>query len=355
MNCREIENHIYSYLEAELSPELCPELEEHLQVCVKCQDLLELTRMENAVLKDALAVDCPDEEFTRRVMDRIAERNKAISTATHKPVKKARPKAYWYVASAAAVILLFTAFAPGVYNELFGLNSQMKIAIRGTAENQNMVDKALEIAREDKIMAQMKEPLGDLSNHQPAETYSGKIDAGSGVADKASDKLEVSGDNPVDANAKVKIAMAEPPTNDVLYRTNGTRSDPSLSFLPESPNRYRSYAINVTGPIDDNTSMAVNLPQNFVMEKSINSESAVIYLYSDTKSNQAVEITILPYNTAAADFAQSDSPAEATTDPLPQQLEVIAKYDNNQYLIKLKSSLSNEELLKLAKEMRLGE
>ena len=256
MNCQQAENHIYQYCEANLSPELCLLLEEHLKTCENCRNLVELTRMENAVLKDALALDYLDDNFTRRVMNAVSARSMA-STMDQKPVSKPRAKRpYWYLATAAAIVLLFTAFAPGIYNNLFNQDSQMDVAIKDTARNQETVDKALEIARQENELTGDAAQFGSAAIQSfDAGTVTEYTDNASSTGTNETQHYNNQNNSPAstDQNAPVQIAMIDAPNAEILQDTNGnTRSaDSSVAFKTASPNRYRSYAVSVTDSMED--------------------------------------------------------------------------------------------------------
>ncbi len=80
-NCRELLGSLSSYIDGDLSPELCEELEKHLAGCTDCQVVLNTTKRTIDLVHSPLEKpDLPDE-----VRERLFKRLNLDSYLTPKP------------------------------------------------------------------------------------------------------------------------------------------------------------------------------------------------------------------------------------------------------------------------------
>lgn len=374
MNCQQIDKYVYEYCDGNLSPEIALQIEEHLTKCVTCNNMVQLTYMENAVLKDALTVDAIDDNFTSRVMGAVSARQTIQSQADIHSLKTSRTrKVSLFIAAAAAIVLLITGVLPDFYNtfNIGNKSAQFELATKDIADNQLESDQAL--VTDPDIFGTGSTPtnpttLNDGGSGDPGVTVSNN-DSGNTVSGSTS--INESTNN----NEVIQIAMRSvtdasvtdaPISEDISTKslqsdmTLGTRDDTSAALKVLSPNRYRSYAVSLANNADKVLVMPVDLPENYILNVSSDTGSVINFTYTEVNTNQTVEISVEPYSapmsymSVAADKEQQDnktSVAESST----QLLEVIAEYENIAYLVKIKSSLSNEELLNLAESIKLGQ
>lgn len=369
MNCQQIDKYVYEYCDGNLSPEIALQIEEHLTKCVTCNNMVQLTYMENAVLKDALTVDAIDDNFTSRVMGAVSARQTIQSQADIHSLKTSRTrKVSLFIAAAAAIVLLMTGVLPDFYNT-FNIGNEsalFELATKDIADKQSKYNQAL--VPDPEIYGTGSTPtnpttLNDGGSREPGTTVSNN-DSSNTVSGSTS--INESTNN----NEVIQIAMSSvtdaPVTEDISTEslqsdmTLGTRDDTSAALKVLSPNRYRSYAVSLANNADEVLVMPVNLPDNYILNVSSDAGSVINFTYTEVNTNQTVEISVEPYSapmsymSVAADKEQQDnktSVAESST----QLLEVIAEYENIAYLVKIKSSLSNEELLNLAESIKLGQ
>ena len=372
MNCQQIDKYIFEYCDGNLSPELNLQVEKHLTRCEECSTIVQLTYMENAVLKDTQLVNYLDDNFTRRVMNAVSARQASQSRAAINSLKSSRiRKVSLFLAAAAAVVMLMTGVLPDFYNtfNIGNQSAQFDLATKDIAEKNFKSNPAVvpDLAQE-----QIMHETGSTGN-AAAFNYGGSADPGTIVSNNDSAST-VSGSasikEPENNNEFMQIAMRSvtdtPVSEDISIElmqsdmTLGTRDDTSAALKTLSPNRYRSYAISLANNADEVLVMPVNLPENYILNVSSDAGSVINFTYTEVNTNQTVEISVEPYSapmsyiSVVADKEQINnktSVAESST----QLLEVIAEYENIAYLVKIKSSLSNEELLNLAESIKLGQ
>ncbi len=360
MNCQQADKYIYEYCDARLSPELMQEFEEHLLNCEACTDLVILTRFENDAIHECMTADMEvDKNFTARVMAALPAATSPALTDIQiiKPSRSWRPAVY-FTAAAAATILLFTAAVPGWFDQLYQV------------QNKN-------VAVHDSIQPEPGENAS-LKTGKIAENGSALQSAGTVTAEKEQAKADSEIVNDYGNTSEVMHADAasmntenSPPpiqiamTDQAAFKTPAPESQRGISPTAAKssvqagavPDRYRSYSVNLAKPIEDVSLVPVNLPGNYVLE----SDAAEIFVYTDTNTDKTVEIAIKPYaaptsNTMAEAAVSADESIRSkmvSPAPLTQHLEVIAEYDESQYVVSLESDLARDELLDLASQIKL--
>lgn len=119
MNCRQVDEYIFSYCDGELAPSLTSELEAHIANCSDCQANLELTRMENEVLHSEMKIPTLSDGFSAGVMASICKNGlggpaETAAAKTNRPWYTRTP--LWLAATAAAFVLLLYTVSPGIFS-----------------------------------------------------------------------------------------------------------------------------------------------------------------------------------------------------------------------------------------------
>ncbi len=104
MDCRELNNQIDDYCDDSVSPQTYLKISKHLKECPACQQLYQLTRLENEVLRDTSDIPDLSPDFTARVME-------SIGSVRRKPGIFYNRKA-WYSGMAAAAVVALILFVP---------------------------------------------------------------------------------------------------------------------------------------------------------------------------------------------------------------------------------------------------
>lgn len=90
MNCQQADEHIYAFCDNTLASQLRTDLEEHLKECDLCQKKVNLTFMENEILKNPEEVPVLPEEFTKRVIKKIQNSESATAPHSNKSISNNR-------------------------------------------------------------------------------------------------------------------------------------------------------------------------------------------------------------------------------------------------------------------------
>jgi len=104
MDCRELNSQIDDYCDDSVSPQTYLKISKHLKECPACQQLYQLTRLENEVLRDTSDIPALSPDFTARVMDSIG--------SVHRKPGIFYNRRFWYSGMAAAAVLVLILFVP---------------------------------------------------------------------------------------------------------------------------------------------------------------------------------------------------------------------------------------------------
>jgi len=361
MNCQQADNYIYEYCDARLSPELMQEFEEHLASCETCTNLVILTRFENDALHECMETTMEvDENFTARIMAALpAAAAPALSDIQIiKPSRSWRPVAYFAVV-AATTVLMFTTVVPGLFDQMQDKN----VAVHDSIQPELRENASLKTGKinEDGIALQS---AGTDTAEKESDSTNRNVITDSGDSGNSAEVIQADVASMISENStpSIQIAMADyaalKTPAPALQRGISSTGDQAMPKAASVPDRYRSYSVNLVKPIEEVSLVPDNLPGNYVLA----SDSEEIFVYNDTKTGKTVEIAIRPYaaptaNTmakasiAANEILTTESAASA---PLTQQLEVIAEYEESQYVVSLESNLDHDELLDLAGQIKLA-
>ena len=72
-HCDDLIQNLSDYIDGELEPELCKELEKHLKGCRNCRLMVDSMKMTVKLCKDGRCVDLPP-ELDKRLNQKLAER-----------------------------------------------------------------------------------------------------------------------------------------------------------------------------------------------------------------------------------------------------------------------------------------
>lgn len=72
-DCRESIKNLSEYIDGEIDPELCAELEKHLQGCTNCRLVMDSLKMTVKLCRDGVCEDLP-ESLQKKFEHKLAER-----------------------------------------------------------------------------------------------------------------------------------------------------------------------------------------------------------------------------------------------------------------------------------------
>lgn len=362
MNCQQADKYIFEYCDGRLSPELLQEIEAHLLDCEVCSNLAMLTRMENEALKEAMTAAVLDmgEDFTGRVMASLTA--SAVPALTDiqiiKPGRFRRPAVYW--AAAAAIVLLLAASLPALLNNFSGVQN-MEVAVKDSTREAPPGTALFDLNSSDTDLETGSVQPENTPLDQNKSTPSGNVVMSGTGSSTANLNSEAEYGNSATVNPHLQTAMLNDADSPVPLsgqmeqdsRTLGAKESSSAK-IAATPDRYRSYPVNLAKPQQQATLIPDNLPDNYVLT----SNSDNIFVYTEKNTGDTVQITVNAYTAidTAAEAAVSEESimsAAAGTAPSTEHLEIIGVYEESQYLVSLESNLSHEELLALASEIKL--
>jgi len=119
MNCREALQHLYEYLDHELSDDVAKKIKNHLSTCEHCFETFEFEQHLQEMVSSKGKLEVHSDELKVKVMDRIRELDQEANSAGF--FSRYRP----YLAAAAAIIFI----AVGLFNYLPDQSSKVHAAV----------------------------------------------------------------------------------------------------------------------------------------------------------------------------------------------------------------------------------
>lgn len=305
MKCQLVDKYILDYCDSNLSPELTPEIEEHLEECAMCSKAISLCKAENSILYNLKQYE-PSEDFTAKVMQSI--QSNTLITADHSSASKKLRKPYlMFLPVAAVILLLFTTDLPGIFN----IGSKLK----STADNHKPVEDVMPLNQE--LHLAQNDIIND--NFIEGKTYITKEESFSDLE----------------------------------------KQDPIYYYDNEEVNSNQEMIMMASIPTENQIDLQVqNVPEEYSLLEIIdNAENSITYSYIDNSNDITLDITItklISDEPDAKDVDEEDLPkarifeAEAedlgTNNSPLNNLSWELDKDNESYIISIQSNLSNEAI-----------
>lgn len=347
MNCRQVDEHIFSYCDGELAPSLSSELASHIAGCPACQSQLELTRLENELLASELTCPALPESFAAGVMAAIS-RNIGTGPMEMAAAKNRKPwytrTPLWLTATAAAFILLLYTVSPAIFSPSKDIAEQkapaVKVADINPASNFTMSGRAeSKAAQNSKKEAAANESIAE----EQAKVMTVPADTATEEADNQVRTLATGGSG--DAGGNIYMKRDSYPDRD--------RSDTIKLKLPANVTFGGSAAPRIS-----------NMPTAYHMVNTANQSDTWTYFYEGNgqqiiislNTNPSARITnyaapAAPESpaTAACGAAESNvvGNSEAGLNSVCRSLEV----DNVNYQLTVSGELSQDDLSTLASQL----
>jgi hypothetical protein len=328
MNFLHYRKHMFNYFEADLSPLLKEEIEQHLQQCASCRRQYDLTRMENQILQDTSNIPALDAEFNGRVMNLIAnsgEHSAAIMSSGNPRRYRWRPV---YSQAVVAVALLAICFyIPGMIPERQG-------------------DQALQ-RTVSPIQSHASVPEDVQQNPMKAKVaYAGNLKISNNL-----DKCE----SPEILQSSPEVQTAPLPTTDQQLAGSGFRAnslEPTRSVQPESSTTKSAYAGSIG---------LQNIPVKFILLHTNQlAENQVEYSYGTQDGSQNLLIRVLlPDHAKEAAIAYNLSTVPPAVNNLNNTVSIISEskreieLDGKSYQLVVSGNFSQEEIDHLANNISL--
>ena len=343
MDCRELNSQLDDYCDDSVSPQTYLKISKHLKECPACQQLYQLTRLENEVLRDASDVPTLDPDFTARVMA-------SIGSAGQKPgLFYNRRFRYGGMAAAAALVLLIL-FVPQwlknptavnvADNSGYGNDSGAPAIVSAPANGaatEMLADKQpnqQDMAAAPRPGDEAETPSTSILFDAPAETPS--LPSVLGTKQTSAADPFPGGDVP----SQKSIASQPEPRENFVSRT----PDTPISALMAASNGPAA-AVEDIGPV----LTPVNIPPNLqLLQVDISTSSRTVYDYASQDGRTQVQITVDPYIEPEVQLQTLD---KASTEGI-NSLSRWVKLNGDMVTVTYSGNVPVEELTKLANTVR---
>ncbi len=273
MNCQQIDEYLFAYCDEKLSPELRSLIDEHLDGCEICQNMVRITRMENQILTDAADIPLLSEDFSGQVMRSIFDQPSTPAGASSAGLLARLSRYRLYIGgTAAAAVILLALYLPGFITLDMNLESS-NMADRSVPAGESTADQTTQI------------PLPgakalENSDHSSASNTQDEF--------SAVDKL-LTADNTGEDRQKM---APEIDGNDSYTSSTVKQNDQYYTLTLPEGSEIIDQDLNES-ELDLLSMHPNNLPAEYKMEKIINTSCNVItYVYRNTATDHALEITI---------------------------------------------------------------
>lgn len=341
MDCRELSSQIEDYCDDSVSPQTYLKISKHLKECPTCQQLYQLTRLENEVLRDTSDIPPLSPDFTSRVME-------SIGSVRRRPgIFYNRKFRYSGIAAAAVVVLIL--FVPQLLknpsavnvadNSGYGNDSMAPLVVSTPANGRTTELLAEKQGSQDMAAAprsgdEAETPSTSIMLDAPAETPS--------LPSVLGTKLNSAADAIPEEDVPIQKSLAYQPEQPevLMLRT----SDPSIM----SPMATRNGSAEVVENIEP-VLTPVNIPPHLqLVEVDISSSSRTVYDYASLDGLAKVQITVDPY---IEPEVQMQALEKASTEGI-NSLSRWVKLGNKMITVTYSGNVSVEELTNLANTVR---
>lgn len=349
MNCQQIDKLVFEYCDNMLSPEMRLEVEKHLDICINCRRMVELSQLESSVLADKSMLPCLSEDFTARLMNIIGNKNTRSSKSSIMPANRKkwyRLPFYWSGALVAALIVLILNI-PGILpKDYINLDNNQ---IYNQSDNSRDIN-------------------SEIKSQELPETLMKKLEEPTKISSTDSQSMSITPDAVATGNNELDSSFDSEQGN-TMNRANTKQ----FQLLESTPTRGEQKV----SPLSDTaaTTLAVykstyihpqNLPAEYSIEKIVNADPQnITYIYRNKVNRNIVEIIITlqeeeaptPENKVAATRYRTEQPeynSEAESTAM-NSLKNNINYNGDYFSVNIRSVIPAEELQKLAGEIEFKE
>lgn len=327
MNCQQADEHIYAFCDNTLASLLRTDLEKHLKECDLCQKKVNLTFMENEILKNPEKVPVLPEEFTKRVMKKIQDSGSTTASRS---------------------------------NENIGSNRNFTAKLLNTRLTPLLISAAL-------LLALVAPGLIDLGGHlfRANNSISEDNNSISIKEGKENDRIKhLAGGTDKDTNNEMNIYNGEN-RNVKKYEKNEEKSA-SLDLPPSKQvSPAPSSGVFYLQPY--------NLPGSYRLAAIISDvEDNLTFVYKKAETGEEISLRISPQSKDKSEVGTAEKTAEEkslrreaviagageSTVPAPEDASSISwniNYNNDNYSVTLSGNLPSDELAQIAASIKFKE
>jgi len=339
MNCQQVDEHIFSYIDSKLAPSLSSDLESHIAHCEDCRAKLDFARMETDILCNELFMPTLHDTFTADVMAAVGNNQmigptELAATRNHRAWYTRTP--FWLVATAAAFVLLVYTISPDFLAPDTKIANQqskdLKVAERNVASNAVIGGETTKKLKQDSQNESMQD---EVSIDEPSSFY---LPAETAIDETGNQVRTLAGAVPDEVN------------NELMKQRQS------------SPDRDRNDASVLKAPISSTMPKVINMPASFEIVNSAKQTDGWTFTYEG--DGKQLTVSLASANVPMAMIVKPEAAATDSSACVGAACEYVVNkksavnsvnrsvvIDNVNYELILTGELSVEELQALAERL----
>lgn len=385
MNCQQVDKYLYDYCDNLLTPDQMLRIEEHLEHCPRCREVVDKAQLESSVLREEWDTPALSPDFTSQVMERVA--TISISTTgnlTQPDIKGHNKWSRWLInLTAAAAILLAVLYIPGmVKNQSF-----INLAIREQAVPESVNDEMINPEASTKEVGGLGLPVGvkwSEENNEKNEQLANSQNKSAPLQENDSSPAQQEKSAPVRYAGRSETAlkdtapMAEPltlaglPETKEVFPVQPVNIPSSYRLLDKIDNIGSCTYIFTTAKAEEAERLTINIAQ-LPLHQQVKSTYSRAYIResaspldnnkksqpssgeqsSDNSQNLTVDSPDGNEIKIATDEQTKQKADIITTVEQPNSISYEVEYNNQRYLLTINATISPEELTLLSQDLRL--
>ncbi len=350
MNCQQIDEYLFAYCDEKLSPELRSLIDEHLDSCETCQNMVRMAKMESQILADTTDIPLLSEDFTSQVMHSIFDQPSTPAGASSAGLLARLSQYRLYIGgTAAAAVILLVLYLPGF------------IPLNTNLDSSKLADRSITGESAPEQVADI--PLPDVKTLETDYGNSASVVQDDCLADKISTPTPPASSADNTAEEKQKLSSEIDNSKDSHTTSAVKQNDQYYTLTLPEGSELIDQDLNES-ELDLLSLSPSNLPTEYRLEKIINtSYNAITYVYSNTVNNDALEITVaLAYNADITQQSLAGRSGEGTDqkyvrsgDALLNTANTSISYQGHSFEINLKAAMPLDKLQELANSIKFQE
>lgn len=287
MDCQELNSQLFDYCDDSVSPQVYLKVSKHLKDCPQCQNLYQLTRLENEVLRDTSDIPALPADFTPRVMSSI--------TALHRGPSILHNRKLWYGGLMAAAVFALFLYAPQMFKPQSAVDLADNSGLRGNGTSTpSVISTPGNTMEADKVAEYADRPL--LS---PPATGAGK-DTSAPIITPSDSTFEAAVPSPEQTVPAADTAPGQTAVDPMLATPKALRA-PSLTVPPETtvPSPLAASDGSLSTTVVEGFKPVVtpiNVPAHLQLTQvDISDGSRTVYDYASPDGQIRIQITVDPY------------------------------------------------------------
>jgi len=361
MNCQQIDKYLYEYCDNNLNPLLRAEFDQHLKHCASCQSLVNEAMWEGTILRQEWSIPALPDDFTDKVMNRIANSSFKEPLTPHSHVSITNKK---YISGWKAMVLAMAAIFLLAFNiQAVKDNPRTKIDNQGqspiaytdtsntdTANNSKRLLENQELRKKSSITEEKNTTTPDKPNINVSS--SNKTSDGN-MADSSASSMDsvLMMSQAAATPAVLSVQPANLPSSYILLTM--TEGDGNTTYTYGKGEKDDKLIINIAQlPPNQQNLLPYSRGQKVDSQKSATLENTAEDATSAQSSTLLQDKEQPVEDLAGLDDNKEQSQAEPTCQE-PNSIAFEIKHNNQRYWVTIKANLSPEELIILSQNLKL--